>query len=134
MKKCKKRAITLLEIMIVIFLIGLIGSVIGYNLKGSLEKGKEFKTKQAQTQLRDLLLLEVAMGASIEDVAKRPEYYLEKGGMAKNVQELLKDGWNEKFIISVSPEKNDLIIESTKLQTAALHGKKKNQSSDDATR
>ena len=38
----KKRAITLLEIMIVILLIGLIGGVVSYNLKGTLDKGKAF--------------------------------------------------------------------------------------------
>ena len=40
----KKRALTLLEIMIVIVLIGIIGSVIGVNMKGSLDAGKAFKS------------------------------------------------------------------------------------------
>ena len=47
MKKLKKskKAMTLLEVMIVIFIIGIISSVIGYNMKGSLEKAKAFKTE-----------------------------------------------------------------------------------------
>ena len=46
-KKKKQYALTLIEIMIVIVLIGLIGSVIGANMKGSLDEGKAFKTKYA---------------------------------------------------------------------------------------
>ena len=42
MKK-KKRSMTLLEVMIVIFIIGIIGSIVGYNMKGSMEKARAFK-------------------------------------------------------------------------------------------
>ena len=66
MMKCKKRYITLLEIMIVIFLIGIIGSVIGYNMKGSIDKGKVFRTQESIKQVHDILLLEIAEGASID--------------------------------------------------------------------
>ena len=52
----KKRSVTLLEMMIVITLIGLIASVIGYNMKGSLDRGKAFKTEESQKQIKDILL------------------------------------------------------------------------------
>ena len=48
----KKRAITLLEIMIVILLIGLIGGVVSYNLKGTLDKGKAFASKEGAKKTR----------------------------------------------------------------------------------
>ncbi len=51
----KKRTFTLLEIMIVIFLIGLIGGIVSYSMKGSLEEGKAFKTEQAIMRVVDLL-------------------------------------------------------------------------------
>ena len=56
----KKRTLTLMEIMIVIVLIGLIGSVIGINMKGSLDKGRAFKTKEAIRQIDDIFSLEIA--------------------------------------------------------------------------
>ena len=54
----KKYTMTLLEIMIVIFIIGIIGSVIGYNMRGSLDNGKAFKTKEGSRKLYEIIQLE----------------------------------------------------------------------------
>lgn len=119
----KKRAMTLLEIMIVIFLIGLIASVIGYNMKGSLDEGRAFKTRQAKEQLRDILLLEYASNSqnvTLEEIAKNPEQFLAASGMVKNPKELLKDGWGNLFSIKVSG--TDLTITS---ETLKKHNAKK---------
>jgi prepilin-type N-terminal cleavage/methylation domain-containing protein len=96
----KKQALTLIEIMIVIVLIGLIGSVIGANMKGSLDEGRSFKTKYAMEQIKDILMLEVAKGESIETVVAEKEKYLENSGMVKDVKKMLKDGWGEDFQVS----------------------------------
>ena len=98
-KRKKKKAITLLEIMIVIFLIGLIGSVIGYNVKGSLEEGKAFRTQQGAARIQDILLMEIANGAEPETVAANPEKYLLHSGVANQAKKLLKDGWGKPYII-----------------------------------
>lgn len=113
----KKRPVTLLEIMVVIFLIGLIASVIGYNMKGSIDRGKVFKTEESQKQIRDILLLESAkQSKSIEEILKEPKYYLEKSGLPKNVDKLLKDGWGEDFIIEPTRDKKDLLVYSKNLE------------------
>jgi general secretion pathway protein G len=83
--------------MIVIVLIGLIGSVIGANMKGSLDEGRAFKTKYAMDQIKDVLMLEVAKGESIETVVAQKEQFLENSGMVKDVKKMLKDGWGEEF-------------------------------------
>lgn len=111
----KKRYITLLEIMIVILLIGIITSVVGYNVKGSLDKGKIFKTEQAQMQIKDLLLLEIANGANIDEVVKNPKRYLIDSGLPKDVSELLKDGWGTPFEIKASKNKSDIVVTSKNL-------------------
>lgn len=99
----KKRAFTLLEIMIVIFLIGLIGSVIGYNMKGSLDEGKAFKTKQAMIKVRDILELEIAKtGADSVDVQDDPKKFLTQSGVVKNPKNLLKDGWGGEIDVRVA--------------------------------
>ncbi|MBI5346452.1 MAG: type II secretion system protein [Chlamydiae bacterium] len=108
MQILQKRAITLLEIMIVIFLIGLIGGVMGYNMKGSLEKGKAFKTEQAINQIRDILLLEYANGGDLTAIANNPKIFLENSGLVKDVDALLKDGWGQPFKI-VKQEEPTLI-------------------------
>lgn len=113
MKKHKKRAFTLLEIMIVIFLIGIIGSVIGINMKGSMDKGKAFKTEQAMKQIHDILLVEADMrSVPLSEVADHPEQYLEDSGLVRNAADLVKDGWGNPFDISFNADKNDLDIVS----------------------
>ncbi len=56
MKQYKRRYITLIEIMIVMFLIALITGVLAYNYRGSLDEGKAFKTKTGLAMLRDQFL------------------------------------------------------------------------------
>ena len=97
----KKKTFTLLEIMIVIFLIGIIGSVIGYNMKGSLDEGKAFKSKQAMIKIQDLLELEIAKGSEPEVVEDNPAHYLQMSGMVKNGTKMLKDGWGKPIEVSV---------------------------------
>lgn len=101
-KQKKKHTITLLEIMIVIFLIGLIGSVIGYNVKGSMEEGKAFKSEQAAAQIKDILHLQSSSGDDLEVIVNNPEYYLKASGLCKDPKKLLKDGWGTPFAISLT--------------------------------
>src|SRR5476651_2561412 len=97
--KRKKRALTLLEIMIVICLITLITGVIGYNMKGSLDKGKAFRTEQAKNQLHDMLLLALSEGQKMDYILEKPLDVVKKLGLARDADGLLKDGWNEEFVI-----------------------------------
>lgn len=113
----KKRPFTLLEIMIVIFLIGLIGSVIGYNMKGSLDEGKAFKTKQAKHKIKEILELEIAKGIEPDKVMNDPAQYLRASGIVKNPKKLICDGWGEKFDISYDEQKNEIKVFSKKYQT-----------------
>lgn len=99
--KIKRRNLTLLEIMIVIVLIGLIGSVIGFNVKGSLDEGKAFKTRQAKEQIQDILMLEVARGTDIVSVLEDKEAVLANSGLIKDPKAFLKDGWGIPFTIKV---------------------------------
>lgn len=116
----KKHSFTLLEIMIVIFLIGLIGSIIGYNMKGSLEEGKAFKTEQAALKLQDLFELEIAKGATPEQIEGDPESYLQATGLVKDPGKLLRDGWGNRFNLVV--DGNDIVISSDQLN--AYHQRK----------
>ena len=121
--RTKKQTLTLLEIMIVIFLIGLIGSVVGYNVKGSLDEGRAFRTEQGASQIRDILLLEVAKGTPMDNVVQKKEAYLAASGMVKDVKKLLKDGWGEPYEITPNRSYTDISVKSAKLK--AYKDKKK---------
>lgn len=120
----KKRCLTLLEVMIVIFLITLITGTIGYNMRGTLDRGRAFRTEQAKAQLRDLLLLCVEEGEKPEEIAARPQSYLKKYNLAKNSEKLVQDGWGEKFSIKYNQANRDFHISS---QTYNKYKKKLNQ-------
>ncbi|NGX39796.1 MAG: Type II secretion system protein G [Chlamydiae bacterium] len=100
----KKRAFTLLEIMIVIFLIGLIGSIIGYNMKGSLDKGKAFKTQQSIEKIQDILELEIAKGVVVTNEPQAISNALENSGIVKNPKKLMKDGWGQFLNVEIEAD------------------------------
>ena len=113
-----KRAFTLLEVMIVILLITLITGAIGYNMKGTLEKGKAFRSERAQEQLHDLLLYayENSEDKDMEAIANNLLGSLKSTGLAKNPKELLNDGWGVPFEVKVDQHKADFIVHSQKLK------------------
>jgi general secretion pathway protein G len=110
--KRKKRALTLLEIIIVIFLITLITGAIGYNMKGALDRGRCFRTQQAKEQLLNLLLICLEEGEKADEVANNPVQYLKKYDLAKNAEKLVQDGWGDPFEITVHRNKRNFKIVS----------------------
>src|SRR5689334_15528177 len=96
--------------MIVIFLIGLIGSVIGYNVKGSLEEGKAFRTEQGAAQIQDILSLEASYGTPLEEITKNPEFYLRRSGLCKDPKKLLKDGWGKEYTFTIAKNGSDIKV------------------------
>ncbi|MEX0962176.1 MAG: prepilin-type N-terminal cleavage/methylation domain-containing protein [Simkaniaceae bacterium] len=112
MKASKRYAMTLLEIMIVIFIIGIIGSVVGYNMKGSLDESKAFKTREGSRQIYEILTFENAKGTPMSEILKDPKKIISASGMARNNGELMKDGWGNKYDIGFSEKRNDIYISS----------------------
>lgn len=119
-KKRKKRTLTLIEMMIVILLITLVTGVVGYNMKGALDRGKAFRTEAAQNQLRELLILRAAeTGQSLERLLSFSKEGLKKEldgvGLAKDTASLLKDGWGEDFELRLTRDRRDVQILSKRL-------------------
>lgn len=111
-----KRAFTLLEIMIAILLITIITGAIGYNMRGSLEKGKAFRTERAQEELRDLLRYAYAETRNADSIMEDKEKALQSTGLAKNPKKLLEDGWGVPFDVKFVKTKDDFEVSSKKLQ------------------
>ncbi len=115
-EKRRKRPVTLIEIMIVIMLIGLIGGALAFNMRGSMDKGRSFKTEQNISRVYDALMMEYAKGEkNLEEIVADPELVLEDCPFIKEGAKLLKDGWGNDLIITITDD-DDLKITSPKLE------------------
>lgn len=101
MRTKRKKSLTLLEIMIVIFLIAMIGSVVGFNMKKSMDKAKQFKTNTAKQQLEDILHFILSEGQYTKSALQGSTLAqaIEETGLVKKASDVLYDGWGEKFKI-----------------------------------
>lgn len=112
----KKRAVTLIEVMIVILLIGLIGGALAYNMRGSLDEGRIFKSQQNKERIEQILLLEEAKGdLSAEQIAEKWEDIVVDSPLGGGKKTIV-DGWNKPFDVSYNQE--NFIVESTGLEKA----------------
>lgn len=104
MKKMKKRFITLIEIMIVMFLIALITGALAYRFSGALEKGYAFKTKANMERLDAILNLAIAEDPSLlTDISSKWPGIVESSPLVKDPKSLERDGWGDLFDVS-APE------------------------------
>jgi type II secretory pathway pseudopilin PulG len=93
-----KRQITLIEIMIVMFLIAMIIGVVAYNYQGSLEEGKAFKTKTSIEKIRTILTLAISDNPSLaDDLESRWKEVIKASPLVQNARDLQKDGWGEEY-------------------------------------
>ncbi len=110
----KKRFITLVEMMIVMFLIAMITGVIAYNYTGSLEEGKAFKTKAGIEKIRTVLDLHLATHPDdVDSIESKWQGVLEDSQLVKNAGELKKDGWGKEYEVSRGQD-NEIEIKSSK--------------------
>ncbi len=114
MKK-NRRFITLIEIMIVMFLIALISGVVAYNYRGSLEEGKAFKTKTGIEKLETILNMAVAEEPDLlDDIDSGWQNIVETSPLVKSKNALIKDGWGNVYQVSIGD--NGIIeVESERL-------------------
>jgi general secretion pathway protein G len=103
-KILKRRFITLIEIMIVMFLIALITGVIAYNFRGSLDEGKAFKTKAAIEKIEQILNLAVSENPNLQDSitsANTWQEVIRRSPLVNNPDALLKDGWGGDYQVTI---------------------------------
>lgn len=112
----KKKFITLVEMMIVMFLIAMITGVIAYNYTGSLDEGKAFKTKSGIDKIRTVLDLHLAANPEDRDhIESRWRQIVEESNLVKNAKELTKDGWGVDYQVSQGQD-GDIEIKSDKYE------------------
>lgn len=123
-KNIKKRYLTLIEMMIVIVLIGLIGGVIAYNMRGSLEEGKMCKTQLGGAQVYNILMLDRLNGTTKDYLQQNWTTVVRNSPFAKDGERLVFDGWGEQYQIQVTED--DILVESKKY--TELYNKRNNKS------
>lgn len=108
----KRRYVTLVEMMIVMFLIAMITGVIAYNYTGGLEEGKAFKTKTGMDKIHTILDLHlVAHQEDRNSLSHQWENVVRQSQLVKNPEELMKDGWGNKYEVSFG-ENDEITIKS----------------------
>ncbi|NGX54871.1 MAG: hypothetical protein KR126chlam2_00491 [Chlamydiae bacterium] len=113
-KKKKKRAVTLIEIMIVIMLISLIGGALAFNMRGSMDQGRAFKSEQNIARVRDILLMADADGnLSTEEVVEKWQFFVGKSPLV-DASKVIVDGWNQPLNV-VKNDDDDIVVTSDRL-------------------
>lgn len=101
----QRRFVTLIEMMIVMFLIALITGVIAYNYRGSLDEGKAFKTKAGIEKLETILNLEVSKNPEIGDrISTDWRAYVQASPLVHDPKSLIKDGWGEDYEVTTTTD------------------------------
>lgn len=101
-KTIKRRFVTLIEMMIVMFLIALITGVVAYNYRGSLEEGKIFKTKTGIVKLETILNLEIAKNPELaRNITSNWQAIIMNSPLVHDPASLITDGWGEPYEVSV---------------------------------
>lgn len=105
--KLKRRYITLIEIMIVMFLIALIIGVIGYNYRGVLDEGKAFKTKAAIERLENILNLAISENPGLKsNITGDWQSIVRQSPLVSQPESLLRDGWGQPFSVTLDQNQN----------------------------
>lgn len=113
----KKQFITLVEMMIVMFLIAMITGVIAYNYTGSLDEGKAFKTKAGIEKIHTVLDLYLASHPDeASNIDSNWRQIVSNSQMVKNPNELIKDGWGMEYEVSRGND-GEIVIKSAKYES-----------------
>lgn len=100
MKSIKRRDITLIEIMIVMFLIAIITAAVAINVTGSLDEGRAFKTKTNIETLEGVLNLMVANDSTLQgSITSQWKELIRRSPLISNADQISKDGWGNEYNI-----------------------------------
>lgn len=109
----RRRFVTLIEMMIVMFLIALITGVVAYNYRGTLEEGKAFKTKAGIEKLTNILSLGLAEDPSRDFSGDQWQEYVRHSPLVQNADALILDGWGSPYQVSIDNNHN-IVVTSPK--------------------
>lgn len=113
MKIYKRLYVTLIEMMIVMFLIMLIVGVLAFNISGSLEKGKVFATQAGMKKVEQILNLATAEDPNLLDhLESNWKVIVQKSPLSDGSNSLIRDGWGNEYEVHV--EEGQIVVYSKK--------------------
>lgn len=112
----KRRFITLIEIMIVMFLIALITGVVAYNYRGTLDEGKAFKTKAGMSRLETVLSMVLADHPDADLSGNNWQEYIRQSKIVTGADNLMRDGWGEYYQLEFDQESHAIKLHSNKYE------------------
>jgi hypothetical protein len=116
-KKIRRRFVTLIEIMIVMFLIALITGVIAYNYRGSLEEGKAFKTKAGIDKIETILNLELAKNPGLRNgISNDWIEIISSSPLVHDPRALATDGWGEPYQVEIDADTQGVKVTSRRFE------------------
>lgn len=112
----RRRFVTLIEMMIVMFLIALITGVVAYNYRGSLDEGKAFKTKAGIERLRNVLDMMAADDPTFDLSGDGWKSAVQKSPLVQDAKSLITDGWGYEYSVARDPDTHNIVITSQKYE------------------
>lgn len=111
-QKRKKRAITLIEMIIVMILIATITGAIAYNYRESLNEGKAFKTKEAMSRIETILAIYFAENPEELQKYQQGDWkaIIRMSPLVKNPNDYINDGWGKPYEVIVSNDSGNAEI------------------------
>lgn len=114
-KQVKRRFLTLIEMMIVMFIIALITGGLAYRYVGSLDESRAFKTKVAIDRVSGILNLKAADDPSFLERAQTEwQGVISDSPLVANANDLMRDGWGQYFQVEVNDD--TIVVHSRKYQ------------------
>lgn len=98
----KRRFLTLIEMMIVMFIISLLIGFLAYRYTGSLDESKAFKTKVGVERLSTILNLKVADDPNFLNDISSWQSVVQNSPLVSNPNDLIYDGWGNLYQVTVS--------------------------------
>lgn len=120
-KNRKKRAVTLIEMIVVMLLIAMITGGLAYNYNSTLNEGKVFKTKEGISRIKTIISLAMAENPDTptQDIVNNWTSYVKESPLAGKSNELLKDGWGQEYDVTMGDGddgREEIVVSSKRLE------------------
>ncbi len=100
-----KRAITLIEMIVVLMILTMITGALAYNYKKSIDEGKKFKATEMTARIKTLVEIAIAEGRiTRNNIATEWEKEVVKSPLIQSSEKFLKDAKEMKFVVSAGDE------------------------------
>ncbi len=112
----QRHALTLIEMMLVIVLVGVVGSALALNLRGALDKGRSFKTQETKKKIETVLNI-AQLDQDVESLKSSWETEVIESPLVKisHKDKTILDAWGNKFDVDYDPNEQQFFASSLRI-------------------